>query len=128
MDMVSLMRLTVEKDASDLHITVGEPPMLRIHGELLPQGDHRFTPEEAEKLIFSILTEKQKKQFEETMELDMSFSLPRVSRFRVNVYRRSEGIGAALRVIPSTIQTMRGLGLPPVASNMIKHKDWTLKF
>src|SRR5205085_790552 len=87
MDLAELLQYTVAYKASDLHITTGRPPMVRISGRLIPSGyETELTPDDAKKLIYSVLTDDQKAKFEEEHELDFSIGIPSVSRFRVNVF------------------------------------------
>lgn len=124
MDMIEILRETVARDASDLHITVGRPPVMRIHGELEPQNDFEMlTGELAEALVMQIITEEQRKELDETLELDCSYSIPDVSRFRVNVFFRNGGMGAAIRTIPSKIPSMEQLALPPVIAKLTQLKN-----
>ena len=119
MDMIELLRGTVARSASDLHITIGRPPVMRIHGELEPQTEFEvLDAAEAEKLIMQIITEEQRKELEEKLELDCSYSIRDVSRFRVNVFWRNGGMGAAIRAIPNQIPTLKELALPPVIAKL----------
>ncbi|MFC1624214.1 type IV pilus twitching motility protein PilT [Candidatus Omnitrophota bacterium] len=115
MKIDELLKSAVESNASDLHITVGEPPMLRLAGKLAPMKYDKLTPEKAKTLIYSILNEQQRQKFEEELELDLSYSIPDVSRFRVNVYSQKDGVGAAIRVIPSKIPKPEEIDMPKAA-------------
>lgn len=120
MEMLDVLRAVVEKGASDLHLTIGVPPMIRFHGEVVPLMDSRpLNGQDTERMIFSILTDRQKKEFEEHMDLDCSFALPGLSRFRMNVYRRDGGMGCVMRVISAEIPTMQALGLPKTIQDFI---------
>ena len=124
MDMNELLRQTVARDASDLHITAGRPPMMRIHGELEPQTDFDvIDAETAEALVMQIISEKQRNELNEDLELDCSYSIPDVSRFRVNIFWRNGGMGAAIRTIPNKIPTMQELQLPPVITKLTQLKN-----
>ncbi len=124
MEMLEVMRSVVKKGASDLHLTIGVPPMIRHHGEIIPLMDCRpLNSEDVEKLIFSILTERQKKEFEETLDLDCSYSMPGLCRFRVNVYHRNGGMGCVMRVITSTVPSMADLGLPKTVQELVDLKS-----
>ncbi len=124
MDMVELLRQTVARNASDLHITIGRPPVMRIHGELEPQTEFEVLDAAAtEALIMQIITQEQRKDLNEQLELDCSYSIPDVSRFRVNVFWRNGGMGAAIRAIPNKIPTMKELALPPVAASLTQLKN-----
>ena len=124
MDMIELLRQTVARNASDLHITIGRPPMMRIHGELEPQDEFEVLDAAmAEELISQIITDGQRKNLDEELELDCSYSIPDVSRFRVNVFWRNGGMGAAIRAIPNKIPTMQELQLPPVVAKLTQLKN-----
>ena len=116
-DLLSLM---IEQGASDLHITSGSPPQLRIDGSLRPVNVPPLTPVETKRLAYSILTEKQKKIFEEKNELDLSFGVKNLSRFRANVFMQRGAVSAAIRVIPYKILDFKQLGLPPVVEELAK--------
>jgi twitching motility protein PilT len=107
-----LLKLTRQHNASDLHLSSGSAPYLRLHGEMLKLKYRDVSAEVCQGLIFEILTEKQKETFEENMELDFSYPVQGVGRFRVNVFRQRNGIGAVFRLIPETIKTVQELGLP----------------
>lgn len=115
-----MLRLVVEKGASDLHISVGIPPIIRVDGQLLPTNYEKVTPQDSQRLIYDILTDEQIQRFETTYELDFSYTLGRLSRFRVNVYRDRGNVAMAFRVIPSRIPTIRELGLPPVLEELTR--------
>ena len=109
---VVLMEL-VERGGSDLHLTAGLPPMIRLHGELEPLPGHPpLTPPELRKAVYAILTQRQREAFENDLELDLAYSVPRKSRFRVNVFQQRNSIGAVLRVIPFEIKTLEELKVP----------------
>ena len=98
---------------SDLHLTAGSPPMLRLHGSLEPIANHsKLQTDSLARVLFSILTQKQREQFEENLELDFSYSIPRQARYRVNIYRQRESVGAAFRLIPFEIKPLEKLGIP----------------
>jgi twitching motility protein PilT len=124
MDMTELLKQTVARKASDLHISIGRPPVMRIHGELEPQKDFKvLDAAETERLIMQIISEDQRKELDETLELDCSYSIPNVSRFRVNVYWRNGGMGAAIRTIPNKIPTLTELELPPIIERLTQAKN-----
>src|ERR1700680_1689577 len=95
--MDELMRVTIERGASDLHMCVGLPPMLRIDGRLTPTEFPNITPDEMKKLIYSILTDNQKERFEKNLELDFSHGLKGFGRFRINAFKQRGVIGSGLR-------------------------------
>jgi twitching motility protein PilT len=113
MDLAELLQYTVQYKASDLHITTGRPPMVRISGRLIPSGyETELTPDDAKKLIYSVLTDDQKAKFEEDHELDFSIGIPSVSRFRVNVFMQRGSVAGVFRAIGENIPTVDDLGLP----------------
>ncbi len=109
-----LLEEAIEKNASDLHLTAGVPPQLRIDGEIVPCGHEPLTPELCESLIYSVLRDDQKKRFEMNKELDLSFGIQGLSRFRVNVFLQRGVTTAAIRKIPYEVPDFDQLGLPPV--------------
>jgi twitching motility protein PilT len=115
-----LLRLVVEKGGSDLHIAVGIPPIIRVDGQLLPTNYEKVDPQSAQRLIYDILTDEQIQRFETNFELDFSYTLARLSRFRVNVYRDRGNVAMAFRVIPARIPTLRELSLPPVLEELTR--------
>lgn len=117
--MDELLRITVERGASDLHLTVGLPPVLRINGSLVATEYSRLSPEEAKRLVYSILNDKQKEKFEKTWELDCSHGVRGFGRFRVNVYRQRGVVGACLRAITNTVATRTELNLPRIVEDMV---------
>ena len=118
--MHQLLKAMIEKGASDLHITTGSPPQLRIDGKLHPLKMPPMTPQETKQLCYSVLTDAQKHRFEETNELDLSFSVQKLSRFRGNVFVQRGNVAGAFRAIPFKILTFEELGLPPVISELAK--------
>src|SRR5213079_919274 len=108
-----LLEHMVARDASDLHVTVGTPPVIRVRGEVERVEDYApLTPEETQELLYRILSSEQQKNFELKRQLDFSYSLPGLARFRVNVYFQRESIGAAFRLIPAELKTLEELGIP----------------
>lgn len=107
-----LLTLVVERNASDLHLAVGIPPILRIDGELYASNYEGLTPSVLQNMIYAILTDEQIRNFETTYELDCSYQLFKLARFRVNVFRDKGNVAAAFRLIPAKIPTVRDLGLP----------------
>jgi len=114
------LRLIVEKGGSDLHICVGIPPILRIDGQLLPTNYEKVTAPDAQRLIYDILTDDQIQRFETHYELDFSYQLARLSRFRVNVYRDRGNVALAFRVIPAKVPNLKDLQLPPVLEELTR--------
>jgi twitching motility protein PilT len=118
-----LLHLVVsQKGASDLHIAVGLPPVIRVDGELLQAPYDPFTPQTSQRIVYDILTDEQIQKFESTFELDFSYALGRASRFRVNVFRDRGTVAAAFRVIPTKIPTIEDLGLPKVVADLTHTK------
>lgn len=115
-----LLELMVKRNASDLHLTVGSPPQLRIDGKLAKTEFDPLTPEDTRKLAYSIMSEKQRKRFEEQSELDLSFGIEQMSRFRCNVFIQRGNVAVALRLIPFRIRSFEELGLPKVVADFAK--------
>lgn len=109
-----LLIKTIELGASDLHITTGLPPVVRLHGELRALDYPKLLPNETRELIYSIMTQEQRDVFERNWEYDFSYSIPGKGRFRVNVYFQRGSVAAAFRTIPVKIPTIEELHLPPV--------------
>ena len=117
MEIKELLIIAKEKEASDLHLNIGVPPVLRINGKLTRMNLPELTPEITHEMIYSILSEKQKTNFEKKGELDLSYELINVSRFRVNIFRHRRGEAAALRLIPEKIKVLSELNLPPALAD-----------
>ncbi len=119
MDVTELLVLAKEKNASDLHLTVGSPPKLRVNGELADvPGWPALSREDVHAMVYDILTDAQKARFEEQLDLDFSVELQNLGRFRVNVFHQRLGEGAVFRLIPSRIRSIPELGLPPVLEDL----------
>lgn len=114
-----LFKLMVEQGASDLHITSGAPPYLRIHGNMLPLNYKELTSQDTQGLLFEILSEKQKKSFIEKWELDCAYTLPGIGRFRCNIFMQRKGLGAVFRIIPERIKTAAELNLPQTIIDLV---------
>ncbi len=115
-----LFKLMVQQGASDLHLSTGSPPCLRLHGDILRLKHAELSPEVCQNLIFEILTDRQKKLFLENWELDCAYEVPGVGRFRCNVFMQRKGIGAVFRHIPTKILTVEELNLPPALIDLIQ--------
>jgi twitching motility protein PilT len=113
-----LLRAVVEKGASDLHVTTGTPPQLRIDGSLLPIKTAPLTPVDTKALCYSVLTEEQKVQFERDNELDLSFGVKGLARFRGNIFVQRGAVAGVFRQIPFRIMSFEELGLPPVIAKL----------
>ena len=118
--MSELFLLMHEKGASDLHLTAGAPPMLRLDGELAPTPFERLTADACQSLIFSLMTDSQRQRFEATNELDFAFGIKGLGRLRMNVYRQRGVVGTAIRSIPTRYKTFEELNLPPVVYEIMK--------
>src|SRR5215468_8848458 len=113
-----LLRKMIEMAGSDLHITTNSAPMVRVHGTLRPLDYPELTPAETKQLAYSVLTDAQKHRFEETLELDFSFGIKGLSRFRANLFNQRGAVGAVFRAIPYEIKSFEELGLPPVIQSL----------
>jgi twitching motility protein PilT len=113
-----LLKTLVENGGSDLHITINTPPQIRVHGHLQRLDGTDQTAAETKQLAYSVLTDAQKKRFEETLELDFSFGIKGMARFRCNMFNQRGAVGAVYRVIPEKIRTFQELGLPQVLSTL----------
>jgi twitching motility protein PilT len=115
----ALLEEMIEKEASDLHITAGESPKLRIDGEITNSSvSHVMTPKDTLQLAYSVLTENQKKRFETEDELDFSFGIQNLARFRGNCFKQRGCVGMVIRMIPFSVRTFQDLGLPPVVAKL----------
>lgn len=123
MDMKMLFELVVKEGASDLLISAGAPPMLRVNGSLLRTKGESLTPEASRKLIYEVLTKEQIAHFESEKELDLSLAPTRKHRFRVNVYYQKEAVTAAFRPIPTEIPHWEDLGLPDFVTEIAQAKQ-----
>lgn len=115
-----LLKVMIEKGASDLHITTGSPPRLRVDGKLIPLDHESLAPTETKALCYSILTDAQKHRFEEQSELDLSFGVKGLSRFRGNIFMQRGAVAGAFRTIPFEIKTFQELGLPEIINELVK--------
>ncbi|MHB9025711.1 MAG: PilT/PilU family type 4a pilus ATPase [Armatimonadota bacterium] len=113
-----LLTMMMENHASDLHLAVGSPPMMRVDGELRPMPFPTLTPSPVQTMVYAILTDVQITTFERRLELDFAYSLPKISRFRVNVLRQRGSIGAVFRTIPEDMPNLDQLKMPPVVREM----------
>ncbi len=124
MNINQLLDLTIQRKASDLHLSIGFPPILRIHGDLIPvPGEPPTTPEQLESLIKPLLSENQRNVFLEDLELDFSFDFENKARFRANVYKQKGKTSLALRLIPLMIPDLEELGLPQVVGKLTNLKQ-----
>ncbi len=118
MDIADLLIQTKEKNASDLHLSSGSPPMMRLHGDLTPIETQFLSKDTVHKMIYEILNDDQRRLFEENRDLDFAIELGDVARFRVNVFNQRNGEGAVFRVIPTQIRSFQDLGLPEVVQTL----------
>ena len=121
MDITELLAFGVKNNASDLHLSAGEPPMIRVDGDIrrinVPALDHKTV----QSLIYDIMNDKQRKDFEEFFETDFSFEIPNLARFRVNAFNQNRGAGAVFRTIPSKILTLEDLGAPEIFKRIAQY-------
>jgi len=115
-----LLQTMIDKGASDLHITTGSPPQLRIDGHLVPLNLPPLGAADTKQICYSVLTDVQKHKFEENDELDLSFGIKGLSRFRANIFMQRGAVAAAIRTIPFKILTFEELNLPPVVHELVK--------
>ncbi len=123
MDLKKLFELVAKEGASDLIISAGAPPVLRVNGQLLRTKGDALTPEDCKKLVYGVMNAEQKKSFEDRKELDFSLAVGRKHRFRVNVYYQKESVTAAFRPIPDTIPHWDELGLPEYVTELAMIKQ-----
>ncbi len=113
-DISKLLTFAVQQGASDCHISAGEPPMVRLHGDLKKLDHPTLSQDETHALIYDMMSDVQRKNFEEHRECDFSFDLGDIARFRVNVFVQGRGLGAVIRTIPTEILPLEKLGMPPI--------------
>ena len=113
-----LLKTLVERDGSDLHIATNTPPQIRVHGHLERLEMDDLQPADTKQLVYSVLTDVQKKRFEESNELDFSFGIRGLARFRCNIFTQRGAVGAVYRLIPEKIRSLQDLNLPPVLGNL----------
>jgi len=117
-----LLEVVLERGASDLHLTAGTPPTIRLHGDLIRLDDYAdLTARDLQGMIYAILPQKMRERLEQELELDMSYSLPGKARFRVNVYFQRDSLGAAFRLIPYEIKNLDDLSLPSVVADLARY-------
>src|SRR5215211_1993418 len=115
LDFAAVLSKMVEVRASDVHLTAGFPPAIRVRGRVTPLDDYPpLTGSETREIVYSILNDAQRKRFENEQQLDFAYMIPNVARFRVNVFFQRGAISAAFRHIPTEIQSLDSLGLPAV--------------
>src|SRR3979490_149873 len=118
LSLSDLLRRMLEMNGSDLHITTNSPPQIRVHGHLVPLDLPQMTPAETKQLAYSVMTDSQKHRFEESLELDFSFGLKGLARFRANTFNQRGATSAVFRLIPFEIKSFNQLGLPAIVSKL----------
>ena len=118
LSLSELLKKLLEMNGSDLHIATNSPPQIRVDGALRPLDMPPLTPSETKQLAYSVLTDAQKHRFEEHLELDFSFGIKGLARFRGNVFNQRGAVGAVFRMIPYEIRTFQQLSLPPIVAKM----------
>jgi twitching motility protein PilT len=113
-DIAQLLAFAVKNDASDLHLSAGVPPMIRVDGDMKRINMPPLTHKEVHSMVYDIMNDKQRKAYEEFFETDFSFEIPELARFRVNAFNQSRGAGAVFRTIPATILTLEDLAAPKI--------------
>lgn len=121
MDISDLLAFSVKNKASDLHLSAGLPPMIRVHGDVrrinMPPMDHS----QVHDMVYDIMNDAQRKYYEENLECDFSFEIPNLARFRVNAFNQQRGAGAVFRTIPSKVLTMEQLNCPPIFKDIAQN-------
>jgi twitching motility protein PilT len=118
LNLQALLKAMTDKGASDLHITAGSPPRLRIDGDLVRLQTEPLTPVDTKQLCYSVMNDAQKLRFEEDLEIDFSFGIRGMARFRANVYMQQQCVAGAFRVVPYQIIPLQDLGMPPVVTEL----------
>ncbi len=119
-DFAEVLLQVMERDASDLHLTAGSPPMLRLHGKLHAMDYPKLTPQLTREVVYSILSNDQRQRLENDWQIDLAYSIPGKARFRVNAYMQRASLSAAFRLIPQHMPNLRDLGLPTVLEDFTK--------
>src|SRR4030065_1079903 len=123
MEIAELLAFSVKNKASDLHLSSGLPPMIRVHGDIrrinVPVLEHK----DVHGMVYDIMNDGQRKFYEENLEVDFSFEIPNLARFRVNAFVQQRGAAAAFRTIPSKVLTLEQLNCPPVFKELTQHAD-----
>ncbi len=119
MDIAELLAFSVKNNASDLHLSAGMPPMIRVDGDIRKINVPALEHKQVYALVYDIMNDKQRKDFEEFLETDFSFEIPSLARFRVNAFNQNRGAGAVFRTIPSKIKSLEELGCPPIFKEIV---------
>ncbi|MFB6259566.1 MAG: type IV pilus twitching motility protein PilT, partial [Thiohalorhabdaceae bacterium] len=120
MDISELLTFAVKHNASDLHVSAGEPPMIRVDGDIKKIKAPALDEKQAHDLIYDVMTDDQRKNLEQQLETDFSMEIPNVARFRVNAYHQDRGLAAAFRAIPSEILTLEDLAGPDIFKKIVE--------
>src|SRR5271168_4671668 len=118
MEITDLLIYTQKNNASDLHVSTGNPPILRVHGEIMPYKTEPLTADTVKQMLYSIMTEQQRSDYERDFELDFAISFGENLRFRVNAFNTFNGPAAVLRAIPNYIQTLEELHAPEILKHL----------
>ena len=118
MDITQLLTFAVRNKASDLHLSAGMPPMIRVHGDVRRLNVDPLPHKRVHEMVYDVMNDSQRKSFEETLECDFSFEIQGLSRFRVNAFNQNRGAGAVFRTIPSKILTLEQLNAPKVFADL----------
>jgi len=121
-DLQQYFKIMVDTEASDLYLTVARPPMYRVDGKIRGEGDQRFSPADVENLANSLMNEKQRREFAETLEMNLATSLPGVARFRVNILRQRGSVGMVIRRIKADVMSVDEMGLPSILKDIVMTK------
>jgi twitching motility protein PilT len=119
----TFLELVVNQKGSDLHLVSGQPPRIRLHGDLIPIKYRELSADETTALVAETMTDGVRQHFEACYNLDFAYEVPGLARFRVNAFRHLHGLGAVFRVIPNAIRTLEALGGPPVLSTLCREKN-----
>ena len=120
-DVAQLLSFTVKNNASDLHLSGGVPPMIRVDGDIKRINMPALTHKDVNSMVYDIMNDKQRKDYEEFLETDFSFEIPKLARFRVNAFNQNRGSAAVFRTIPSEILTLDDLGAPAIFKDVSMH-------
>ncbi len=122
MDITELLDFSVKHNASDLHLSAGVPPMVRVDGDVRKLGVPAFSHSDVHRMVFDIMNDAQRAEFEEKLETDFSFELPNVGRFRVNAFNQSRGCSAVFRTIPTTVPTLEQISAPDIFTQISNYE------
>jgi twitching motility protein PilT len=121
MDITELLAFSVQNDASDLHLSAGVPPLIRVDGDVRRLNIPAFEAKDVNALVYDIMNDRQRKEYEEHLEVDFSFEVPNLARFRVNAFNQNRGPAAVFRTIPSDIKSLEELGCPDIFKDIASH-------